>query len=97
MIVSELELQRQELDLTRKTLIKMNESLKGFEMRPLYIELWIMKWKHLNRILQYVSDSPVKKAWGKGITFLSLHLKVKLSSVLSKCRPTVKIVRHPNF
>lgn len=76
MIVSELELQRQELDLTRKTLIKMNEALKGFEMRPLYIELRIMKWKIQNGILQYFSDSPLKKARGKGITFLQLHLTV---------------------
>lgn len=44
-MISGSELQRQELDLTRKTLIKMNEALKGFEIRPLYIELWIMKWK----------------------------------------------------
>lgn len=43
----------------------MNEALKGFEMKPLYIELWIMKWKIQNRILQYFSDSPVKKARGE--------------------------------
>lgn len=24
----------------------MNEALKGFKMRPLYIELWIMEWKN---------------------------------------------------
>ncbi len=44
-MISGLALQRQELDLTRKTLIKMNEALKGFEIRPLYIERRIMKWK----------------------------------------------------
>lgn len=85
MIVSELELQRQELDLTGKTLIKMNEAPEGFEMRPLYIELCIMKWKNLNYILQYTSDSPVKKAIGRGITFLQLHLRVIFVIKMSTC------------
>lgn len=31
----------------KKILIKMNEALKGFELGPLYIELWIMKSKNL--------------------------------------------------
>lgn len=72
----------------------MNEAQNGFEMRPLYIELWIMKWKSLNWILLCFSNSPVKQALGEHIT---LHLKVRPSSLLSECRPAVKIVGHPNF
>lgn len=48
MIVSMSELQRQELDLTRKTLIKMNEAIKGFRVEPFYIELGMMKKKNLD-------------------------------------------------
>lgn len=75
----------------------MNEALKGLEMRPLYIELWLMKWKNLNGVLSYSSKSPMKKASRRVIAFLQLHLKVKPSSLFSKWRPTVKILGHQNF
>lgn len=75
MIVSESEQQRQELDLTGKTLIKMNEALKGFEMRPLYIELWIMKWKKpkLNTVLQRLASEESQR---HRHYLLQLHLTV---------------------
>lgn len=64
--------------------IKMNKALQGFEIRPFYIELCIMKYKKPPKTLQYFWRKPV----GETLLFFNYTWG---SSFLSKCLPTVKI------